>query len=131
MVSLQMKRCLTCGTISKDSDLNCGVCGASIADTPSESLEEARHEHNADVLRKSEEERKARGKIDKRRAERIISESVLGFAGMFGGIILVGQYKNIYGLLAVLLGMLLLIHALFGSLGPFRIGFGRGGRIYR
>ncbi len=126
-----MKRCPRCGTVSGDTDLACGVCGAGIADIPSESLEEATREHNVDVLRKAEKERKELRKIDKRRVQRIISESVLGLGGMVGGFILFVQYGNLFGIFAILLGMLLLIHALFGSLRPMRGGFGRGGRVYR
>lgn len=127
-----MKRCPTCrGTVSGDTDQTCGVCGASLADAPSESIEEANREYNQEVLRKAKQDRKELRKIDKRRVERIISESVLGLGGIVGGIILVGQYNNPYGVFVILLGMLLLIHALFGSLRPMRAGFGRGGRVYR
>src|SRR6266566_2701861 len=44
-----MKRCPRCGTVSGDTDLACGVCGAGIADIPSESLEEASATHNLGV----------------------------------------------------------------------------------
>src|SRR5437660_12082329 len=122
-----MKRCPRCGTVSGDTDLACGVCGAAIADIPSESLEEATREHNVDVLRKAEKERKELRKIDKRRVERIVSESGLGLGGMVGGLSLFVEYGNLFGIFVILLWMLLLIHVLFCSLVCMTWLFASGG----
>ena len=104
-----MRRCPVCGSVSPDNELDCGVCGGSLADAPYETMEQIERYQAAET---AEEDRKERKVV--RRAETLgivttIVLFILGLGSIVGGILLLGQFNNLGGLLLVLLGMILLL----------------------
>ncbi len=119
-----MKRCPKCKSVSPDSEATCGVCGGSLADVPYESNQEVERDQMADVREEERKERTIVRRIEKRRIVLTISAFIVGSGCLAGGIVLLGQFHNPYGLLVTLIG----IGILGGVIG---LPFPRGRSWYR
>lgn len=119
-----MKRCPVCGSISPDDEPACRVCGKNLTDVLIESAEEMQREQNAANRIEQIKEKQAIREMEKRRATWIIIELVSGLLSLILGIVLIGQYGSLYGLLVILLGMGLVAHAI-------ALPFGRGRGYWR
>src|SRR2546425_4264741 len=108
----QLKRCPTCGSVSLNNEVECGVCGGSLAEASYESMGQIERDQAAEM---AEEERKERRVV--RRTESLgivatIALVILGIGSLVGGILVLGQFNNLGSLLLVLLGMILLLEVL-------------------
>jgi hypothetical protein len=100
------------------------VCGKDLSEVSAESEDEIQNEQNTDVRVEMTKESEAIRKIEKGRLTVVMSELVSGVASLILGIVIIGQYHSLYGVVLVLLGLGLVAHAIALPI-PGRWGYGR------
>lgn len=109
-----LKRCPTCGSVSPDDEIVCGVCGCSLADVGYEAMDEIDQDDIADKKRvEALEQEKFR--VAKRREFRIrVVILVTGVGLMIGGLWLATVPRVEMGLALLVIGMIIV----GGSIDP-------------
>jgi hypothetical protein len=85
--------------------MTCGVCGGSLADVPYESTEEIDRDQIAGVRAEETKEREIVRRAEKRNIALTISEFILVVGCLVGGVVLIGQFHSVYGLLLIFVGI--------------------------
>jgi hypothetical protein len=107
--SLPLLICPTCGSASKDNSQVCGVCGRSLSGVSQKSENDVQAQYDAKVRAEHLDEIAFDKKIRRKKIIRTVSLLAAGVLSLLLGFIVIGQFGNIYGVLLVVMGMLVIL----------------------
>lgn len=117
-------KCPECGTVFSHDEKVCGICGHSLSTVSSESFDEIQREVTSEARSELLKENREMRQVEKKRIEWALSEFFSGIAIMLLGLILLVQFRNLYGVLVMVVGFGLLAHAV-------ALPYGYWGRSWR